>query len=434
MKRRTFLRSGSAAAVTLVIAAAADEPSTAPQSFLPSEPLTVYPDGTVRINRLLDASLNVAIPAGIYMITGGLNVRDGHVIEAAAGAQVTLKCAASLSSPIILTYDKSFTVRGLTFDGAYSDRASLEGNGDAALIQFIGGTNVTLENNKFHYSPTFAIWAWRPIAPQIRGNTFLECWQPIRLDGSGLQSGVIENNVFKNTAAFRSIQHIDALWTRNLVVRGNTMEGAGLAEPTSHGYEGTWGNSIFLVNSTGYLVEGNTVRANYWSALVSGAGSSGGVIRNNYLSDGTSTSAAVWIEQGGAAYITVDGNALDGGISCGDGGGDNLTITNNAIRSRSVGIDVSGGAKTVLIQGNRFSSKAGNRFENGMYLWQKNTPDVNVRVINNHIEGFNNGIAINNHHAAGTVYGISLTGNTFLNNNINVWVPSSIVLNQPLGQ
>lgn len=430
-KNKTISAPTLVPAPTLADPAPVPAPAPAPA---PNEPLAVYPDGSARINALLAASLNVSIPAGIYTITGELNVRDGHVISAATGAQVILKTAPSYAGRIITTYDKSYTLRGLTFDGAYADRPSLEGSTNGTLVQVVGGSNVTLENNQFQYAPSYAVWTWRSASIQVRGNTFLECWQPIRMDASNMNSGVIENNIFTNTAAYKSIQHIDAINTANLVVRGNTMRGAGLAEPSSHGYEGTWGNSIYIVNSTGHLVEFNKVYVNHWSALVSGAGATHGIIRNNFLSEGAACTASIWIEQPGAAYITVDNNELDGGISCGDTGGDNLTITNNTIRSRSVGIDVNAGAKTVLIQGNTISSKAGYRFNNGVYLWEKKTTDVNVGVFNNSIQGFDKGIAINNSFGVGTVYGIRLSGNTFAGNNVNVWVPSGIVLSQPLGQ
>ena len=406
------------------------------QSAPPGSSLVVYEDGSARINALLNASLNVAIPAGIYMLTAELTVREGHVIAAAAGAQVILKTAAAYAGRIVGTIDKSFTLRGLTLDGAYASRLSLEGKPAASLIQVTGGTKVTLENNRFQYAPATAVWAWRSAAIQVRGNTFFETYQPIRLDGANIPAGggTIENNTFTNTAAFKSIQHIEALYTDGLVIRGNTMRGAGLAEPSSHGYEGTWGNSIYLVNSNHYLVETNKVYSNYWSSLVSGSGSANGVIRGNYFLEGAHSSACMWIEQPGAAYITVDSNDLDGGISVGDTGGDHLTITRNTVHSRGVGIDVNSGAKDVLIQDNQFYSKAGFRNNNGMYLWQKSTPDVNVRVLNNYIQGFDNGIAINNSGGLGTVYGITLSGNTFSDNNQNVWVPSTIVLAKPLGQ
>ncbi|HWI77639.1 MAG TPA: right-handed parallel beta-helix repeat-containing protein [Ramlibacter sp.] len=384
---------------------------------------------------MLASGLSVAIPSGVYMITGELAVRNGQVIAPAAGAEVTFKAAPGYTGRIMSTVDVSFTIRGIVFDGSYADRASLEGNTGANLLNIVGGS-VTLENNRFQYAPATAVWAWRSAAIQVRGNTFFETYQPIRLDGANIPAGggTIENNTFTNTAAFKSIQHIEAIYTDGLVIRGNTMRGAGLAEPSSHGYEGTWGNSIYLVNSNHYLVETNKVYSNYWSSLVSGSGSANGVIRGNYFLEGAHSSACMWIEQPGAAYITVDSNDLDGGISVGDTGGDHLTITRNTVHSRGVGIDVNSGAKDVLIQDNQFYSKAGFRNNNGMYLWQKSTPDVNVRVLNNHVQGFDKGIAINNSHGLGTVYGITLSRNTFADNNQNVWVPLTLLLKRPLGQ
>jgi len=167
---------------------------------------------------------------------------------------------------------------------------------------------------------------------------------------------------------------------------------------------------------------------------VSGQNATNGIIRNNpLLSDGVYTYTAIWIEQVGAAYITVENNEIDGAIEVGDTGGDHVTIINNTIRSRHFGINLNSAAKDVLIQGNRISSKAG-RFNNGILLWKKTTPDVNVRVFNNSIQGFDKGIAIDNTLGLGVVYGIALSGNTFESNNANVWVPSTIFLNQPLGQ
>lgn len=56
----------------------------------------------------------------------------------------------------------------------------------------------------------------------------------IRLDGNNLVAGHSENNTFKNAAAFTSIQHIDAIHTVDLRVRGNTTGGAGRVGPKSH--------------------------------------------------------------------------------------------------------------------------------------------------------------------------------------------------------
>jgi hypothetical protein len=418
VRRRTLLCGGAAGVcVSLAIRAGAG-------------PLSIYPDGTARLNAMLNASLNVAIPAGVYMITGELSVRDGHVIAAVAGAQVTLKTAAAYGGRILTVYDKRFTVRGVTFDGAYADRLGLEGNEAASLVHVEGGT-VILENNTFQYAPSFGIWSYRSAQMQVRGNTFLECYHPIRIDGNNLQVGVIENNTFTNTAAFASIQHITAINTVNLAVRGNTMRGAGLKEPKVHDFEGTWGNSIYIYNSTGHVIEGNNVSGNWWSAVVSGQNAKNGIIRNNYLADGVHTYTAIWIEQVGAEYITVDRNEIDGAVEVGDTGGDHVTITNNIIRSRYFVINLNFASKDVLVQDNQIYSKAGYRYNNGIYLWEKKTPDVNVGIYNNRIEGFDKGVAVNNAGGTGTVYGIRLSGNTFAANNVNVWVPRGITLSQP---
>jgi len=404
-------------------------------SIAPSADLPVYADGTERINAMLGAGLNVEIPAGVYMINGELKVRAGQAIAPAAAGQVVLKAGDSYAGRFISAYDQRFTVRGLVFDGNYASRLQLEGNDDAAMIAVTGGDGVVLENNVFQYGPATAVFTYRANNLQLTGNTFNEVYLPVQIDGGDLDNtGVVENNAFKNTPAFKSIQHLQAIYSKDLVVRGNTMEGAGLAEPKSHGYEGTWGNSIYIFNSTRYLVEGNRVGKNYWSSLVSGMNGTHATIRNNVFGDGTFTAIAAWIEQAGADSVTFDGNQLDGGLFVGDNGGDHLTITNNVIRSRGVGIDVSSATKTALIQGNWISSKAGYRNNNGMYLWEKKTPDVDVRVSGNHIDGFDKGIAINNMGATGTVYGIKLSGNTFTSNNTDIWFPNGITLNQPLGQ
>lgn len=395
--------------------------------------LTVYTDGTDRLNKLLKASLNVTIPAGIYMITKELDVRDGHVIQAAKDAQVILKVADTYKEQIMSLYQMKVTVRGLTFDGNYSKRKSLEANQYASLVMIHGGSSLTFENNKFQFGPSYGIWSYRSSLLQIRGNTFNEVYHAIRIDGGDLESGVISNNTFKNTAAFKSYQHIDAIWTKNLVINGNTFEGAGLAEPTNHGILGTWGNSIFIHNSKGHIVEKNKVYKNSWSALVSGTNAAHGIIRNNYFM-GWGSTTAVWMEQPGADYLTFENNELDGGISIGDNGGNHITIRKNIIRAKDTAIDVTFGAKDILIEDNQIISANTARSNMGIYLFEKSTPDVNVRINNNSFKGFSTGISINNYMGQGTVYGIKLKGNTFVDNKTNIWINPSLKLDQPLGQ
>lgn len=389
----------------------------------PSAELPVYSDGTARLNKLLKASLNVTIPAGIYMIDKELDVRDGHVIQAAKDAQVILKTADNYKEQIMNLYYTKATIRGLTFDGNYSKRLALEANQYAALVMVSNSSNVIFENNKFQYGPSFGIWVAKSPLIQIRGNTFHEVYHAIRIDGADQESGVINNNTFKNTKAFKSYQHIDAIWTKNLIINGNTFEGASLAEPKSKGILGTWGNSIFIHKSTGHIIENNKIYKNYWSAVVSGTNAKNGIIRNNYL---MGNSTAVWIEQPGADHITFENNEVDGGISIGDNGGDNLIIRNNIIRTDITGIDATFGAKKNLVENNQFISTDPKRENMGIYLFEKSTPDVNLRVFNNSFKGFGTGILINNYKGEGAVYGVKLKGNTFQNNKTNIWIKSGV--------
>jgi len=395
--------------------------------------LAVYEDGTSRLNKLLSASLNVSIPEGIYIITGDLSARNGHVISAAPGAQVVLKTADSYDGQILDLYQIKVTVRGLTFDGNFSKRLRLEAEDYASLVMVHGGSNLVFENNKFQYAPSYGIWSAASAQIQIRGNSFLEVFHPIRIDGGNLDSGVISNNTFKNTKAYKSYQHIEGIWTKNLVISGNTFEGAGLGEPAYQGILGTWGNSIFLHYSTDYTVENNKAYANYWAAFVSGAETKRGTIRNNYFL-GAGSEVAVWMEQPGSEYHTFENNEVDGGIHIGDNGANHFIIRNNIIRTHITGIDSTFGAKNALIEGNQFISTSSSRSNNGIFLYEKNTPDVDVRIINNSFKGFSAGIAINNYLGQGSVYGIKLQGNTFENNKTNVYINPGLKLVTPLGQ
>lgn len=408
------------------------KPPTPTPTPAPSE-LTVYTDGTARLNQMLDASLNVTIPAGIYIITESLKVRNNHVISAAANAQVILKAADTYKGQLIYLYYTKATIRGLTFDGNYSKRLQLERDDYASLIMISNSNNVILENNKFQYGPSYGVWSANSPLIQIRGNTFFEVYQPIRIDGGNQESGVINKNTFTNTKAYKSFQHIDAIWTKNLIISENTFEGAGLGEPSYKGILGTWGNSIYIHHSTGHIVEKNKVYKNYWAALVSGTQATHGIIRNNYFM-GWGSAVAVWMEQPGAEYLTFENNEVDGGISIGDNGANHFIIRNNIIRSNITGIDATFGAKDVLIEGNQFISTDTKRSNMGVYLFEKNTPDVNVRVHNNSFKGFGTGISINNYQGQGSVYGINLKGNTFENNKTNIWINPGLKLMAPLGQ
>lgn len=397
--------------------------------------MPTYTDGSARIAALLSAGTTVSIPDGVYLMTSPMSPRDGQVIAPTNAGKVMIKAAPGYAGQLVNSVDVSYTIRGLIFDGAYASRTSLEGAQTASLVSITGGTNVTLDGNTFQYGPAFGIWAWRSNAPQILNSQFIEVYHPVRMDGNNLPGGTIQGNTFTNTAAYHSIQHVEVVNTTGLVVRGNTMSGVALGVPVNHGYEGTWGNSIYIFNSSGFLVENNTVGANYWSAIVAGQYSTNATIRGNTFARGIGQSyatQAVWIEQIGNQYVTLDNNTVNGGVSVGDTGGDYLTITNNRIYAPGVGIDFNSAAKHATVSGNTITSTAATRFNNGMYLWDKSTPDVNFQITNNAISGFDNGIAANNPGSTGVVYGIHLSGNTFSNVNRNTWSGASVAA--PWGQ
>lgn len=391
----------------------------------------IFADGTARLNALLNSSLNISIPAGVYILTGEVTIRNGHDIAVMPGAtgRVILKCDPTYGGRIITTADINYSIRGVTFDGNSMNRsAALEGDSAASLLQIVGGVNVTLDGCRFQYAPSFAVWMFRAVTPQIKTNNFVDCWHPIRHDANNLASGLIENNGITNSTSFKNIQQIECLNTLNLVIRGNKMYGAGLLAPTTHGFDGTWGNAIYIFNSTGFLIENNVSSGNLWSSCVSGQNTTQGTIRANNFADGIGTSVAIWVEQQSTSAIAVNSNVLTGGISVGDTGGDYCVISGNSITTRSVGIDCNFGARVVTINANTITSRANPKNDNGIYLWEKNTVSCSCQVVGNTINGFLVGVSINNSAAAGTVFNIDLISNTYVNCTSATHIPASIII------
>lgn len=396
-------------------------------------PGTTDASGNTTINNLIAATPGavVTIPGGIiYTCSGAVNAPSGKTLKAADGTSVTLKAAAGYGGYLIdASFTTGSTIQNLTLDGNYANRSAQEGLQAATAINVSGGSGLTIQNNKFLNCPAFGVWMYNSPGIAIKYNQFIECWQPIRFDGNNIAgTGTIDGNTFSNTTAFKSIQGIEAISTKGLTIRNNTMAGAGVLPATTHGGDGTWGNSIYIYNSDGYTIENNTVNPSYWSALVSGANGTNVIIQRNYFSLGTVGTAAMWVEQGGADIVLIDRNRMDGCLSVGDTGGDHLTITSNIIRSPIVGIDVNFAANNVLIQHNSITSTAGTPTNNGIYLWNKSTVAVHCKVLNNFITGFDNGISVNNPGATGTVYGITATGNFITGCNAIITIPGTITI------
>jgi hypothetical protein len=299
-----------------------------------------------------------------------------------------------------------------------------------------GGSGNAIENCTFTHTPSYAVWSFNSPGLSVRFNEFDECWEPVRIDGNNVaNSGNVEGNRAVNTTAYKSIQHIEAINTKSLTVKTNTLSGAGVLPPTSHGFEGTWGNSIYIFNSDGYVVENNICGPNYWSGIVCGQNSTNATVQFNQFERGThggSTGGlqSSWVEQTGADTVDFSKNLLIGGLSVGDTGGDHLTITYNHITvpSGGTGIDCNSSFRHGAINYNTIKQATDAGTDTGIYLWDKSTVGVDIDVIGNVIEGFDHGIGINNPGGTGTIYGLNIQTNTFTANTTNIWIPGTITV------
>lgn len=413
---------------------------TLPTPGAPSAPAPTTTDasGAATINALLaGAGTVIDLPSGTYMIGAPVVIPSGKTLEGASGAGVILKADNGYTGNMVeLTSATGATVKNLVIDGNVANRSSVEGVNTANAIAISGGSGNTIQNVTFVRTPSYALWVFNSPGLNVKYNEFEECWQPIRIDGNNVAgTGTIEGNDFLNTNAFKSIQHIDAINTKSLTIKSNTFAGAGLLPATTHGFEGTWGNSIYIFDSDGYLVENNTVGANYWSSIVSGQNGTNATIQRNSFRHGahggtTGGLQSSWIEQLGSDSVTFTANVLVGGLSVGDTGGDHLTITYNNITVPvgGTGIDCNVSFKHGTVSHNTVTQEADARADTGIYLWNKTTVGTALSVTNNRVEGFDHAIGINNPGGVGTVYGLAITGNTFVADNANVWISSGITV------
>lgn len=405
-------------------------------------PNLVDSNGSATINNLISAGgAVVTIPGSTtYLVSTPIVIPSGKTLQAATGTSVTLKALSSFSGEMIwMNGVVGASLKNVTVDGNWTQRSALEGANTYQLM-IAGGSGNTVQNCAFTNSPHYGVWVWSARATTIQYNTFNEVYHPVRIDGSSLSdTGAVTGNTFYNTSAFKSIQALEMINTRNISVMHNTFQGVGLAVPTSHGFEGTWGNSIYIYNSDNILIENNTCNPSYWSGCVVGAAATHAVVKRNYFSKGLSITAvnnsnSFWNEQPSADIILIQRNIFDGGMSIGDGGGNHYTIEDNIVNAYGGAINLNYAANQGIVQRNIL-----NRINNqgsadyGIFLWEKDVTfgPVNVSVLNNVINGFPNGIYMNNGGGVGQVIGLTVTGNSFsaCGTNINIQTPISIDYN-----
>lgn len=328
-----------------------------------------------------------------------------------------------------MTFANSASVKNILMDGNWTARSAYEAT-SATGVQIQGGSACTVENCEFLNMPSFGVWVYNSNNLSIAYNYFNETYHPIRIDGNNLSDcGSVVGNTFYNTSAFRSYQSLEIINTLGVQIKHNTFEGAGKLEPTTHGGEGTWGNSIYIYASSNYLIENNTCRSAYWAACVCGQSSTNVTVKNNYFSHGvlggtTGGLNSFWFEQAGADGLRMSKNYLNGGFLVGDIGGNNCIIEDNVIDTYDVGIDVSFACTNGCIQRNKINRLAGTDY--GIYLWEKHPAPISVSVLNNVFTDFGTAIFTNNSGGAGTAFGLTILSNTFVNCTTNIDKPAAL--------
>lgn len=395
-----------------------------------SAPLSTDSDGYNTITAIIaaESGSTVTLPSDIiYEIDNPIQMPSGKTLEAADGTSVTIKRADGYSGNMIeFQGTTGSTLSNITLDGNYTENQSLEALFTAAGVFDNGSTDTIIQHCKFMNMPSYGVYAYGITNISIVYNEFDDCFHDIYLDGNSLtvDAGSITGNTFTHQA-LRSNQCIEITGATSPQIFHNTFTGAGLISPTSPGETGTWGNAIYIWNTTQFHVENNTCNQCYWSSFQANEGATNGTVKHNYFTQGTGTTVGAWVVNSGANNIVLTLNICDGTLSIGSGGGNNCIVTENIINSSANGIEANEGAVSIQITGNRINRTSGSG--DGILLWNKNSPSVACLVTNNIITGFTSAaIGINNTGNTGTVFNITATGNTFTSNTANYSIPSGV--------
>lgn len=381
-------------------------------------PNFVDSNGAVTINQMISAGGADIVLSGstTYIVNAPIAIPTGKTVRAATGTSVTVKAQSAYAGQIFtMTFCVGSALKNITIDGNWTQRSAREAQADAG-IQISGGSGNTVEHCEFFRMPSYGIWEYNSRAVTFIHNQFTEAYSPIRIDGNSLSAGgsIIHNNFF-NTSAFHSIQSLEMINTRDIQIFHNVFEGAGNGVPVTHGFEGTWGNSIYVFNSSNYWIENNTCNKAYWSSCVVGQDSHNVTCTRNEFWNGTHTPSAqqsFWFEQASASGLTVSRNIFHGGVSFGDSGGNYPVMEDNLVTTEGVGLDLNAGCNHAIIQRNIFT-RATPGTNNGIFMWEKTAMPVDVKIQNNVFNGFAVGVQANNSGGSGAVFGLTITGNSF---------------------
>lgn len=365
-----------------------------------------------------EATDTVTIPGDyIYEVDQPIQVPDGKTLQAADGTSATIKRKAGYTGNLFEFIScTGSTLKNFTIDGDAANFPALEGLATASNVNVQSGSNNIVQNCHVINACGMGVYGFESENLSVVYNEFEDCFASVYYNGGDLDNaGSITGNIFTN-ASLRSRQSIEATGTNNLQIFHNTIGGAGSVVPSVSEPEGTWGASIYIWNSAFFHVENNTCTQSYWSSFVLNGDATSGTVKHNYFLRGSQTTAngkvGAHIDGSGTNSIVFTLNIVDGDVQMGVAGGDSITVTYNVINSINNGIGVYGETVTAVIQGNQVNYLSGTGY--GLYLFDKDTAAVSVQAMDNTISGFANSVGIDNTGSSGTVFGLTVTNNTFI--------------------
>lgn len=365
-----------------------------------------------------------------YIVNQAIQIPAGKRVQAADGESVTIKRADGYSGNMI-EMGTSSAFSNITLDGNFENNAAAEGLAGASAVHVNGDANCIVEHCTFINHPSNGVYSDQCDNVTIQYNIFSEVFFPIYVDGgsTGNAAGTITGNNCTNSIARRSMSSIHVDDATAIQIFHNTVTGAGTLAPTSPGADGTWGVGIILQNCPQFHAENNTCGRSRWAGFIAN-GSENGTAKHNYFTHGAALASIAGALVG--AWMVNDSDNCSFTLNMVDGivqvDSEACSILENIVNALgSTGIDMDAGATVALVQGNLVTRVSGSA-TNGIVLFDKTVPAVNMRVLNNTITGFAVGISINNTGGSGTVFGITATGNVFTGNTNNYNVPAAITL------
>jgi len=175
-------------------------------------------DDTVAIQAAIDASTNVYVPTGTYLLTGQINLPANTVLHSENAA---MNFVMAQMTPIIVVNSKC-VVKGITFNESTATTLNQRG------LQ-ISGDNIRIQNCRF-YRFSYAVYLY-----------------------NSCEAINIQDNYFENTGYGVINRSAAGLTFENIIIQGNTFlntrSDSVLFNTNSETYAGLVGNNISVINN-----------------------------------------------------------------------------------------------------------------------------------------------------------------------------------------